>query len=171
MGEMFGPVGQIGYVVYNLESAARQWAETTGIGPWHVLPRVPLDHFTYYGAESGAEIGIAMAYSGDVQIELIQQHNDAPSMYRDLLDTYGEGVQHVCFYPADYDAAMTAAADCGMEVGQHGALWGIRFAYLRGESGRVIELADLPDAVRDRRGDAVAEAAAWDGSDPVRIRV
>ena len=170
MSTLFGPVGQIGYVVDDLEEAAQRWVDTTGIGPWTVLPHVPLDHFTYNGADSEAEIGIAMAYSGGIQIELIQQLNDAPSMYRELRDTYGEGVQHICFYPEDYDAAMETAARSGMRVGQEGALWGIRFAYLRGDNGRVIELGDLPPKVRAGRQTGIGEAAMWDGSDPIRIR-
>lgn len=170
MRDLYGPVGQLGYVVHDLEEAAARWAETTGIGPWRSLGRLELDHFTYDGEASDVEIGIAVAYSGDVQIELIQQFNDAPSMYRDLLDTYGEGAQHICFYPDDYDAAMEHALASGMEVGQEGALWGIRFAYLRGDAGRVIELADLPEPVRSGRQKGIDEAAAWDGTDPVRIR-
>ncbi len=100
--ELFGPVGQIGYVVHDLEDAAARWAESTGIGPWRVLPKVDLDHFTYEGVDSPVEIGIAVAFSGDVQMELIQQHNDAPSMYRELLVTYGEGALHFCLLPEDY---------------------------------------------------------------------
>lgn len=170
MRELFGPIGQIGYVVHDLEAAATGWAATTGIGPWRSTGLLELDHFVYEGEPSDVEIGIAVAYSGDVQIELIQQFNDAPSMYRDLLDTYGEGVQHVCFYPDDYDAAMDHALSSGMEVGQHGSLWGIRFAYLRGDGGRVIELADLPGQVRAGRQKGIDEAVTWDGTDPVRVR-
>lgn len=170
MRDLYGPVGQLGYVVDDLEAAAARWAETTGIGPWRVLDNVELDHFTYDGEDADVRIGIAVAYTGDVQIELIQQYNDTPSMYRELLDTYGEGAQHVCFYPDDYDAAMTHALSTGMTVGQEGSLWGIRFAYLRGDGGRVIELADLPDQVRAGRQKGIDEAASWDGTDPVRAR-
>lgn len=170
MRDVFGPVGQIGYVVNDLEAATRRWYETTGIGPWRILDRLKLDQFEYEGAASPVEISIALAFSGDVQIELIQQHNDAPSMYLELLDTYGEGAQHICFYPNDYDAAMKAALSEGMSVGQQGSLWGIRFAYLRGDAGRVIELGDLSDQVRAGRQQGVEEAASWDGSDPIRRR-
>ncbi len=170
MSGLFGPVGQIGYVVNDLEEAAQRWVDTTGIGPWTILSKVPLDHFTYNGQDAAVEIGIAVAYSGDMQIELIQQHNETPSMYRELLDTYGEGVQHVCFYPEDYDAALEAAFDAGMTVGQEGSLWGIRFAYLRGDNGRVLELGDLPKKVRAGRQVGIDEAASWDGTDPIRVR-
>lgn len=170
MREVLGPVGQIGYVVNDLEAAVRSWYESTGIGPWRLLEHIELDDFEYEGQPSPMDMSIALAYSGGVQIELIQQHNDAPSMYRELLDTYGEGAQHICFYPADYDAAMATAAEHGLTVGQHGSLWGIRFAYLRGDSGRVIELGDLSDEIRAGRDKAIAEAAVWDGADPIRGR-
>ena len=170
MRDLYGPVGQIGYVVRDVEEAAARWVETTGIGPWRIHRSLDLDEFSYDGEPSDAQIGIALAYSGSVQIELIQQFNDAPSMYRDLLDTYGEGAQHICFYPNDYDAAVSHALSSGMTVGQQGELWGIRFAYLRGDAGRVIELADLSDQVRRGRQKGIDEAAAWDGTDPVRIR-
>ena len=48
----------------------------------------------------------------------------------------------------DYDAALDAALEAGMAVAQEGALAGIRFAYLRGSDGVVIELGDIGDAVR-----------------------
>jgi catechol 2,3-dioxygenase-like lactoylglutathione lyase family enzyme len=170
MREIFGPVGQIGYVVADLETAARRWYETTGIGPWRIMPHVPLDHFTYQGVPTPIDFGMATAYTGDVQIELIAQHDDNPSMYRELLDTYGEGAQHVCFYPDDYDAALAHALAAGMIVGQEGSLAGIRFAYLRGPDGVIIELGDLPAAIRAGRSSAVAEARGWDGTDPIRVR-
>ena len=168
--DLWGPPGQIGYIVHDLESAAQKWTDTIGIGPWRIVEHAPFTGFHYNGAPSDVDAGIALAFMGDVQIELIQQHNDAPSMYRDLLDTYGEGAQHICFYPDDYDAAMEHAMASGMEVGQEGALWGIRFAYLRGDAGRVIELADLPDQVRAGRQHGIDEAASWDGTAPVRVR-
>ena len=170
MQNLFGPVGQIGYVVNDLEHAARTWFDTTGIGPWRLFERADFDSFVYEGSPSPVEVGIAMAFSGGVQIELIQQYNDAPSMYRELLDTYGEGAQHVCFYPDDYDAALHAATAQGMTIGQEGDIWGVHFAYLRGDAGRVIEMASLPESMRTGRARGIAEAAAWDGTNPVRSR-
>lgn len=170
MLETFGPVGQVGYVVNDLEAAARAWFESTGIGPWRVWQSVPLDHFTYEGVDSPVDFGMATAYSGPIQIELIAQHNDAPSMYREMRDTMGQGVQHLCFYPADYDAAMAQALANGLTVGQEGSLAGIRFAYLRGPSGMVVELGDIPDSLREARLRQIEAAKEWDGADPIRLR-
>jgi len=166
--DLWGPIGQIGYMVHDLESACQKWTDTVGVGPWRMVEHAPFDNFRYNDEPSDVDAGIALAFSGGVQIELIQQHNDSPSMYRELLDTYGEGAQHVCFYPQDYDAAVAAAADAGMRIGQEGDIWGVHFAYLRGDAGRVIELAQLPESMRTGRNRGIAEAAAWDGSDPIR---
>lgn len=167
---IYGPVGQIGYVVHDLERAVQSWVDTTGIGPWRVFEHAPFERFEYEGEPAEVDVGIALAFSGDVQIELIQQHDDSPSMYRELLDTYGEGAQHICFYPDDMDAALEVAADAGMTIGQQGVIWGVRFAYLRGDSGRIIEMASLPEAMKTGRAKGAAEAAEWDGIDPIRRR-
>ena len=58
-----GPVGQLGYVVNDLETAAWDWFQRTGIGPWTVIPHVTLDYFNYQGETSDVEMGIAMAFS------------------------------------------------------------------------------------------------------------
>lgn len=161
--ELWGPIGQIGYVVNNLDEATAKWTDTIGVGPWTTFRSAPIEGLTYRGEPTDAEVSIALAYFGDMQIELIQQHNDAPSLYRDVLDTYGEGVQHICCYPTDYDAALDAAVDAGMTPAQSGSIWGIHFTYLLGDAGRVIEFASLPPAVVARRATNIEAAAAWDG--------
>ena len=57
----------------------------------------------------------------------------------------------------------------GNECSPNGAIRGMRFAYLEGLDGNVLELGDIPEKVRLRRQDDIASAACWDGSDPVRI--
>ena len=165
--ELWGPPGQIGYVVTDLEAAARRWTDTIGIGPWRMFEPAPITSFMYNGEPSDVEVGIAMAYMGDMQIELIQQYNDAPSMYLEQLNTYGEGAQHVCFYPSDYDAALAAAVNAGMTIGQEGEIWGVHFAYARGDGGRVIAFAAISDQMRAGRQATVERDAGWDGADPI----
>lgn len=128
-----------------------------------------LDYFNYLGEPSEVEIGIAMAFTGSIQIELIQQHNEAPSMYRDFMIDRGEGIQHLCFYPEDYDSALASLTGNGMRVGQDGAIRGMRFSYLEGMDGNIIEIGDIPDKIRLRRQQGITSAVEWDGSKPVRI--
>ena len=169
MNDLLGPVGQLGYVVEDLEKAAWSWVEKAGVGPWTVIPHITLDYFNYLGESSEVEMGIAIAFTGSMQIELIQQHNNAPSMYRDFINQCGEGIQHVCFYPEDYDEALKSLSVMGMNVSQDGAIRGMRFAYLEGMDGNVLEIGDISEKVRLRRQDDIESAACWDGSDPVRV--
>lgn len=165
--EVWGPIGQIGYVVDDLDSAALQWTKSIGIGPWKVFNPAPFDSLYYRGEPCDALAGFALAFMGSVQLELIQQLNDAPSIYRDMLDTFGSGVQHICFYPEDYDAALAAGLASGLTVEQQGDIWGVDFAYLRGSDGHVIELARLSEERRTMRNGAIEAAATWNGQDPL----
>ena len=56
-----------------------------------------------------------------------------------------------------------------MKVGQDGAIRGMRFAYLEGMDGNILEIGDIPKSVRFRRQEDIASAANWDGSNPVRV--
>ena len=51
--------------------------------------------FQYKGQPSPVDISLALANSGTLQIELIQQRNDAPSLYLDFLQAGHEGLQHL----------------------------------------------------------------------------
>jgi len=165
--EIWGPIGQIGYVVEDLEATALQWTKSIGIGPWKIFNPVKFDSLRYNGEPSDVTVGFALAFMGSVQIELIQQHNDAPSTYRDQLDTFGSGAQHICFYPEDYDAALAAGIDSGLTVMQEGDIWGVDFAYLHGTDGEVLELARLSEERRTMRNGAIEAAASWDGQNPL----
>lgn len=170
MRKNLGPLGQIGYVVPDLKVAALEWVDRTGIGPWYVAEQVPLDYFRYRGADSDVDIGIATAFTGSLEIELIVQHNDSPSDYAAALERSETGVHHICFFPQDYDLALTSRLNQGYEILQEGAIHGIRFIYLVDPERRIVEMADLPVEARKRREIRMAEAGDWDGNDPIRGR-
>ncbi|MGE3917357.1 MAG: VOC family protein, partial [Hyphomicrobiaceae bacterium] len=85
MSLIYGEIRQLGYVVRDIEAAMRHWIEVLGVGPWYYVERLPVRNFLYRGQPSDVHASIALANSGGAQIELIQQRNDAPSMYRDFL--------------------------------------------------------------------------------------
>ena len=171
MSRLFGPLRQMGYVVRDIESAMRHWVEVCGVGPWFYVERAALTVFAYRGVRhDGIHLSIALANSGDVQVELIQQRCDTPSMYRDFLAAGREGLQHWSSWPENYDALYERALAGGYSVGQEGDNPRGRFVYFQNEGhpGTVIEMADLTPA-RHRVFDQIRDAAqAWDGSDPIR---
>jgi len=171
MSRRFGKVRQNGYVVRDIDAALKHWTEVVGVGPFWYFERVPMERFAYRGEPSPLEVSIALANSGDLQIELIQQRNDAPSMYRDFLAEGHEGLQHVAWWTESFDRDLEDALAAGFRVGQSGQIGADgRFVYFEstGHPGSVIELSEISGA-KGRLFAHIREAAArWDGSDPIR---
>jgi hypothetical protein len=167
----YGPIPQLGYVVRDIEAAMAMWSAKLRIGPWFYNPRLGLSWYNFRGVDyDDFNMSYALANSGDMQIELIQQRCDTPSLYRDHLDRYGEGLQHICVWPIDYDATFELAVSSGLNPAQQGCFGRIRFAYFEdaGHGGTSLEMSELvperlPGIERIR-----AAAAEWNGTDPVR---
>ena len=171
MSRLFGELRQIGIVVRDIEAAMAHWVEVCGIGPWFYADKLPVTAFSYRGARhDDIHLSVALANSGEVQLELIQQRCDTPSMYQDFLRAGREGMQHWSSWPADYDARLDWALANGYEIGQQGDSPRGRFVYLanEGHPGTVIEMADLTPA-RARIFEGIkAASVGWDGAEPVR---
>ena len=170
MSRIFGPVRQNGYVVRDIEAALAHWTERLGVGPFFYVKEAPIEDFRYFGEPSGCRCAIALANSGDLQIELIEQLNDEPSMYRDFLSGGREGLQHIAYWTETMDADLARAESLGYRIGQSGTVGEQgRFVYFDTEAhpGTVVELSE----VSGRKGELfrhIREAAAgWDGSNAV----
>ena len=124
MSRLFGPIRQNGYVVRDIEAAMKHWIEVLQVGPWFYIERVQTDWFRHRGQDSAVEMSIALANAGDLQIELIQQRNDGPSMYKEFLDSGREGLQHVAFWSTDYQALYDRAIGQGYKLGHEGQIGG-----------------------------------------------
>lgn len=172
MSRHFGAIRQLGYVVHDIEAAMDYWSRTLGVGPWFYNPRVPIMNYRYRGEAFEPHNSVALANSGDVQVELIQTRNDVPSMYRDFLQAGHTGLQHVAYWTNRYDADLERLLGQGFkpvmsgEVGVRG-----RFVYFDTEyhPGTVIELSEVAGA-KGRMFDLIrAESERWDGqADPIR---
>ena len=171
MSRLFGEMRQVGIVVRDIEDAMDHWSRVCGVGPWFYTDKLAVTEFSYRGVKhDDLHVSIALANSGDIQLELIQQRCQTPSMYRRFLDAGHEGMQHWSSWPVDYDDRLNRALASGYRIGQQGDSARGRFVYLlhEGHPGTVIEMAHMTDA-RRRIFDGVREAAiGWDGSDPIR---
>jgi catechol 2,3-dioxygenase-like lactoylglutathione lyase family enzyme len=172
MSRFFGEIRQNGYVVHDIQAAMKHWTEVLGVGPFFYVEKPPIKDFRYYGEPSDAEMSIALSNSGSLQIELIQQRNEGPSMYRDFLKAGREGLQHVAYWTNDFDADFERLRSLGYEAGQSdyvGRPDG-RFVYFATEThpGTVIELSEV-SGPKGKLFKRIAQAASnWDGSDPIR---
>ena len=177
MSRRYGSIRQIAFVVRDVDAALRHWTDTLGIGPFFVLRRLAPDGFRYRGKPSPPPcLTIALGNSGDLQVELIQQHDTRPSAYRDFLESGREGFQHVSSWltRAEYDATLTRMLAGGAVVVHEGTIpgAGVRFAYFETDctpGGFMYEIADVMEPRVQPIMMMIADAAAtWDGRDPVR---
>lgn len=111
----FGAIRQLGYLVENIEGAVDAWMANMEVGPWIIIKNVPL-RCTYMGQNSGPVIDIALGYRGDMQIELIQQTNDAPSPYRKYFQQKQFGLHHTAYLSDDMSATISQAQSIGHNV-------------------------------------------------------
>jgi hypothetical protein len=171
MAANFGPVMQLGFVVPDLEHGMRHWLDKVGIGPFFVLEHVKFAQVVYKGKPSGIDMSVAIAQWGEVQVELIQQFNDAPSIYSEFTGREKGGLQHVGVMTNSVADDLVRLRKLGIEAVQQGHTGtGIRFAYLDTDDhpGAMIELIEAGPAITGFFQMVKDAAHGWDGSEPIR---
>jgi Glyoxalase/Bleomycin resistance protein/Dioxygenase superfamily len=178
MSRFAGPLRQVGVVARDIDAAMHHWSVVLGVGPFIIFRDVLFEDYFYCGQNMpGPVVSLAVAQSGPLQIELIQQHNDAPSAYRDFLNAGHEGVQHLSSWfdnRADYDATRARLIGHGHQLIHEGRVQGVplRFAYFTPGDPRDGPLLEISEAMMPEWAAYWLKleriAAAWDGTNPVR---
>lgn len=164
-----GAIRQIGFVVSDIDVALETWVKM-GVGPWFVMRELSIKA-VYRGHPCEVVQSIAMANSGALQIELIQQHCDTPSIFTEFVSADGEGFHQIAYWVDDFDSAVQAAEAAGYPVVWRNAdQEGVSFAYVEPPTGPVaiIEIMELDDNTRAMEALVRGAAEGWDGTDPVR---
>ncbi|KHS45010.1 VOC family protein [Novosphingobium subterraneum] len=165
-----GPVGQLAYLPQDFDAAVKYWTETMGVGPFYLMENVALGDAKYKGVPTGAVFSIAIAYWGDVQIELIRPENGEPSIYTGEY-AVTDSLHHICIFVDSIEEARAACAEAGAEIlveGKVGADGEVIYVDPGKGPGHVIELLQNmtgADAIFQMIKDAAKD---WDGSEPLR---
>jgi len=170
-GRRFGPIVQNAFVVRDLQAAVEHWSGRIGVGPFYLLEHIPFGDVYFRGAPLTLDMSVAIAQWGEVQIELIVQHDTVPSIYSEFLARHGEGLQHVGVMTDSLDAHLERLRPLGIEAVQWGATAaGMRFAYVDTDrqAGGMIELIETGPAVEAFFAKVRGAAAHWDGTRPLR---
>lgn len=173
MSRVFDSIRQVAYVTPDLESSMRFLIDKAGIGPWFVTDRVPVKDVTYRGLPLELEMTVALANSGTLQIELVQQTSSQASIYTEWLDRHprGDVVHHFSSWTERYDEVYGNALRLGYEAIQEGRSDHGKFVYFQHPEnlGFIYEVAELTTPRRRTFGQVADAAQNWDGRDPVRI--
>ncbi len=161
---------QLGFIVDDVLAASARWAAVFGVGPFHVLPPTEMA-CTYRGTESAVDVQIAVAQDGPVQIELIEQRCDRPSVYRDLFAKGESGFHQLCTVSPDYDATRAHYEKVGYPLVTEFAPASGRVAYYDTypDFGFFTEVVEQTPEFLDQLATISQTCAGWDGTDPVRL--
>jgi len=156
-----GPITQLGYLTDDLDAAATLWAEVMGVGPFTKMSDVTMPAMMD-GKTVEIKIDLALAYQGDVQIELIQPLCDSPSPYLENKRAGLWGAHHTQFTVDDLDVAIAQCEAAGMEMACEITSGGGRYIYMRGDAGWIELTAPNPGLAMFF--DMIKKSCAeWDG--------
>jgi hypothetical protein len=172
-GQALGRVAQMAYVVEDLDAAIAHWVRDLGAGPFFVI-----DSFlqpgaqVYRGAESKADMRIAMGFSGQTWFELIQPLDHHPSIYQEVIARRGYGLHHHGIAVADVAAARADYIARGWsECFRSPVPTGGDVIFLENGDGAApcfIELLPVTAGMDAHFTSFWKAAQNWDGTDPVR---
>lgn len=163
------------FIVKDVFESAQAFLDLYGIGPWFVFEHCAMNDLKYRGSPAAMDFSLAVAFSGKMMVELIQQHDDAPSAYRDVVATRGYGFHHFAIQSEDYDQELARFRKLGFAVANEGTSppdhGGGRAAYVD-TTDRLPGMTEVMEAVPEliaTLSDMETVAANWDGSEPIRV--
>lgn len=162
---------QIAWVVPDLHAAIDHWAKQAGVGPFFYFDDVVYENAIYRGQPwQPVRFHAAIAQAEDMQIELIEQLEEGPSMFREFVPPGQSRLHHMSTYTDDFEADLAHYRAAGAEVVFSGLMKGAPVCWLDtmatlGFLTELITANPLKEQVFAMFRDA---AENWDGVDPIR---
>ena|ERR1700691_390639 len=166
-----GGVIQSAYVVEEIYGSMRDFTKRLGVGPWFVSDPFKPPEGLHRGEPTRFTITLAIAFTGHLMIELIQQHDDYPSVYMEMVKTKGYGFHHWAVGSDTFEGDVERYKEAGYVVAfSDRSPRGMRVAYMDqpGELPGMIELVEMTTAAETAYTRCFEAAQNWDGVDPFR---
>jgi hypothetical protein len=164
---------QLAFVISDLNNALKFWTETLRIGPFVVIENSVAGRTVIHrGAHTPMNTTLAFSYLGDIQIELVCPEDDHPSPFNDFLNSGRQGLQHIAFWPENFDKAREDLEShgfveaCSMYLSDGSR--NVCYYDAPSDIGTMIEIVPLT-AERSAYFSRIQRLARdWDGTRPVR---
>lgn len=170
-GQAVGSIVQMAYTVPHIEHAIADWISKLNVGPWFLVEHFKGENPIYRGQRSQADVAIAMAFAGHMNIELIQPHDSEPSVYKEAIDAHGYGFHHWGIASSNVNADVARYAALGMdEAFRAGVPTGGEVVYLdtHGALPGFVELIPTNPVMDRVFGDFYRASLNWDGTAAIR---
>lgn len=145
---------QVAFVVKSLEAGQTFFNEKMGVPRFFVIEDFGrrATEKTFRGKPADHDFKIAIAYSGNTQIELIE-HVAGETTYKEFIERRGEGLHHLGFFVEDrpsYDKVFSEF-NTNFPVLQSGRFGETLYTYFDTEAaaGAVMEIVYLDPAARE----------------------
>ena len=139
------PPSHLGIVVKDMDQAMEYYGSIFGWGPFQVQEvDMKILPFTFRGQPGSGRFKVATARLGSMVIELFQDL-EGETPYTEFRKKKGEGVHHLGFQVDDFDKALAALTQEGIEPIFHGRFGDGAFAYFSTDKvgGVVFELLNF----------------------------
>ena len=162
---------QMAYVVEDIHRSMAEWTKMLKVGPWFFMDHLTGEGTLYRGQPTDVDVANGISFAGHMMIELIQQTDDTPSVYRECIQKRGYGFHHWGIASCNFDKDVDRYRAMGYEVALSSRVpSGTRIAYMDTTADlpgmvELIELGGMFDPIFDRLYRATI---GWDGTDPVR---
>lgn len=163
-----GTILQWGYSVSgDISDIANAYAEKLGVGPFFVVRNATFREFIHKGEPQDPLIQTAIAYWGDVQIELSQCINDAKTHHR---LGHQQGLHHVCVQVDSLDETIERFNLQDRIMQTIVSSGGQRNIYIEDyiPGGYHLEIAEYNERTFNSFERMKEAACNWDGTRPVR---
>jgi catechol 2,3-dioxygenase-like lactoylglutathione lyase family enzyme len=176
MSRIFGKALHAAFVVPDIDKEIER-VLALGMGPVFVMRRIRVAA-RYRGERHDPLITAAFVYSGTMQLEFLQQHDDTPSASIEFLARKPEGgLQHFAYFSDDFDATLQEASAKGQHfdvvqeyIFEDGTPYEIYIEPSNAPGSLLIQLVKHGplEAMYNKMQEI---CASWDGTDPVRNAV
>lgn len=162
---------QICWVVPDLFKAMDHWARQAGVGPFIYFDDVVYEDAIYRGKPwQPVKFHAAIAQAEDMQIELVEQLGEGPSMFSELPSDGTPRLHHMSTWTHDFEADLEFYRRSGAEVVFTGLMKGAPVCWLDtvatlGFMTELMTANPAKEAVFARFREA---AASWDGKEVYR---
>lgn len=118
----FSELHHIGFIVRDADKVA-EYYESLGLGPFERLTPSPKERILRGKPADDLKLKIRMAHVSPLRFELIEPVTGEGSIWKEFLESKGEGISHVAFLVDDIDKAEAELVEKGYKV-----IFRVRFA-------------------------------------------
>ncbi|MGK2908229.1 MAG: VOC family protein [Sphingobium sp.] len=161
-------INQIAYMVPDLKAAIDWWTQIMEVGPFFIFPSFDVVKGDYRGQDHVAEFGAAVAYSGDLMVELIEPRG--PSIFQEFLADGKKGIHHLCVFADDMaqtERWITAKGGTRLQGAEFADGSQVAYFAMDADEATILEVAMLKPEVKGLFALIQQASMDWDGVSPI----